>query len=214
VRRLLGVVAAVAVLGLPAGAAAAPRASDFSQSLPGGAAHAAGAGPITTPSVRAPQAFDLLGVKWSAPAKVTVDVRARSVRTGRWSGWVRADESADAPDGAPALRGTGPVWTGRSDRYQLRLSRPAHGVHVDFVRAHVGRVSASRPAARAAAAGQPSIIPRAQWAGTQCNPKGTPEYGNVQMAFVHHTDGSNDYAPSDSAAIVLAICRFHRDDNG
>jgi hypothetical protein len=34
------------------------------------------------------------------------------------------------------------------------------------------------------------------------------------MAFVHHTDGSNDYAPSDSAAIVLAICRFHRDGNG
>ena len=213
-RRLLGVVAAVAVLGLPAGAAAAPRASDFSQSLPRGAAHAAGAGPVVTPSVRAPRAFDLLGVKWSAPAKVTVAVRARSVRTGRWSGWVRADESADAPDGAPALRGTGPVWTGRSDRYQLRLSRPARGVHVDFVRAHVGRVSASRPAARAADAGQPSIIPRGQWAGNQCNPKGTPEYGNVQMAFVHHTDGANDYAPSDSAAIVLAICRFHRDDNG
>ena len=114
----------------------------------------------------------------------------------------------------PPCAAPGPVWTGRSDRYQLRLSRPARGVHVDFVRAHVGRVSAARPAARAAAAGQPSIIPRAQWAGNQCNPKGTPEYGNVQMAFVHHTDGSNDYAPSDSAAIVLAICRFHRDDNG
>ena len=214
-RRLLGVVAVGAVLGLPAGAAAAPRASDFSQSLPGGTARAAGSGAVTTPPVRSPRAFDLLGVKWDAPAKVTVDVRARSVRTGRWSAWVRADGGADAPDDLAApMRGTGPVWTGRSDRYQLRLSAPARGVRVDFVRSHVGRVRAQRPTARAAQAGQPSIIPRSQWAGTQCNPKGTPEYGTVQMAFVHHTDGTNDYSPQDSAAIVLAICRFHRNSNG
>jgi N-acetylmuramoyl-L-alanine amidase len=215
VRRFLGVVAVGAVLGLPAGAAAAPRASDFSQSLPGGHARTAASGAVVLPSVRAPRSFDLLGVKWDAPAKVTVDVRSRSVRTGRWSAWVRADEGEDAPDGLLApVRSTGPVWTGRSDRYQLRLSGPARGLRVDFVRAHVGRVRSATPAARAAAAGQPSIIPRSQWAGSQCNPKGTPEYGTVQMAFVHHTDGTNDYAPSDSAAIVLAICRFHRDGNG
>jgi hypothetical protein len=214
VRRLLGVVAVGAVLGLPAGAAAAPRASDFSQSLPGGMARAAGSGAVITQPVRAPHAFDLLGVMWDAPEKVTVDVRARSVRTGRWSGWVRADGGADAPDGPAPLRGTGPVWTGRSDRYQLRLSGPARGVRVDFVRSHVGRVRSARPTARAAQAGQPSIIPRSQWAGDQCNPKGTPEYGTVQMAFVHHTDGTNDYSPQDSAAIVLAICRFHRNSNG
>jgi len=214
VRRFLGVVVVGAVLGLPAGAAAAPRASDFAQSLPGTTARSAGTGPTMTPALRAPRAFDLLGVSWRAPPRVTVDVRARSVRTGRWSAWVRADESADAPDGRPAVRGTGPVWTGRSDRYQLRFSRPARGVKVDFVRAHVGAVHAQRPTARAAAAGQPSIIPRAQWAGNQCNPKGSPEYGTVQMAFVHHTDGTNNYSAQDSAAIVLAVCRFHRDDRG
>ena len=88
------------------------------------------------------------------------------------------------------------------------------GVHVDFVRAHVGRVSAARPAARAAAAGQPPIIPRAQWAGTSARRAGRPHTATVQMAFVHHTDGANDYGPADSAAIVLAICRFHRNANG
>jgi hypothetical protein len=31
---------------------------------------------------------------------------------------------------------------------------------------------------------------------------------------VHHTDSANDYRPQDSAAIVLAICRYHRDVKG
>ena len=34
------------------------------------------------------------------------------------------------------------------------------------------------------------------------------------MAFVHHTDGANDYGPQDSAGIVLAVCRFHRNSRG
>jgi hypothetical protein len=216
VRRFLGVVAVgAAVLGLPSGAAAVPRASDFSQSLPSGAARAVSSGATVLPAVRAPHAFDLLGVKWRSPAQVSVDVRSRSVRTGRWSGWVRADGADDAPDSLRTpFRGTGPVWTGRSDRYQLRLSGPVRGLRVEFVRAHVGAVRAARPSARAAAAGQPSIIPRSQWAGNQCNPTASPGYGTVQMAFVHHTDGTNSYGPGDSAAIVLAICRFHRDGNG
>jgi hypothetical protein len=36
----------------------------------------------------------------------------------------------------------------------------------------------------------------------------------VQLAFVHHTATSTDYAPQDSAAIVLGIARYHRDHNG
>jgi hypothetical protein len=215
VRRFVGVVAAGVVLALPTGAAAAPRASDFSQSLPDETARAAGTGTVVTPAVRAPRAFDLLGVNWDAPEKVAVQVRARSVRTGRWSAWVTPGGADDAPDDMLVpLRGTGPVWTGRSDRYQLRLSRPARGLRVEFVRAHAGRVRPVTPTARAAAAGQPAMIPRSQWAGNQCNPKGKPEYGSVQMAFVHHTAGANDYSPQESAGIVLAVCRFHRDDRG
>jgi hypothetical protein len=34
------------------------------------------------------------------------------------------------------------------------------------------------------------------------------------MAFVHHTVSANDYGPEDSAAMVLGICRFHRNTNG
>jgi N-acetylmuramoyl-L-alanine amidase len=200
-------------LGVPSAAAGAPRASDFGQSVPAFAG-AARSGPVVTPVLRAPRSFDLLGVHWAAPVSVHVDIRSRSVRTGRWSAWTNAYGADDAPDGLIApFRGSAPVWTGRSDRYQLRLSAPVRGLRVHFVRAHVGRVHAARPTARAAAA-QPPIIPRSQWAGDQCNPRARPTYGSVQMAFVHHTAGTNDYGPQDSASIVLAICRFHRDGNG
>ena len=31
---------------------------------------------------------------------------------------------------------------------------------------------------------------------------------------MHHTVNANTYAPQDSAAIVLSICRYHRNENG
>jgi hypothetical protein len=34
------------------------------------------------------------------------------------------------------------------------------------------------------------------------------------MAFIHHTVSANDYGPEDSAAMVLAMCRYHRNANG
>ncbi|HWT95401.1 MAG TPA: N-acetylmuramoyl-L-alanine amidase [Solirubrobacteraceae bacterium] len=38
--------------------------------------------------------------------------------------------------------------------------------------------------------------------------------GEVQLAFVHHTVNANDYTAADSADMVLAIARYHRDHNG
>jgi hypothetical protein len=57
------------------------------------------------------------------------------------------------------------------------------------------------------------MFTRADWGGDGCEPRTTPSYGEVQLAFVHHTVNANDYAPEDSAGIVLGICRYHRDHN-
>jgi hypothetical protein len=78
------------------------------------------------------------------------------------------------------------------------------------------RAAASRPAPVArAASSQPAIIPRAHWGGdSECTPRDAPTMGSVQMAFVHHTVSANEYGPGDSAAMVLGICRFHRNSNG
>ena len=73
------------------------------------------------------------------------------------------------------------------------------------------RSAASPPAARAP---RPAIIPRTQWGGDGVPPRSGPAYGQVQLAFVHHTVNANDYGPEDSAAIVLGIAKYHRDHNG
>ena len=60
----------------------------------------------------------------------------------------------------------------------------------------------------------PPVIPRAQWGADQCPPRAAPVYGEVQVGVVHHTVNANTYSPQDSAAIVLSICRYHRNRNG
>ena len=51
-------------------------------------------------------------------------------------------------------------------------------------------------------------------APTRCRRAPLPSYGTVQAAFVHHTVTAVDYAPEESAGIVLGIARYHRNSNG
>jgi uncharacterized protein with LGFP repeats len=56
----------------------------------------------------------------------------------------------------------------------------------------------------------PNIISRAQWGADESMRCGQPVYDDgVRAAIVHHTAGSNDYAPQDSAGIVRAIYAYH-----
>ena len=57
-------------------------------------------------------------------------------------------------------------------------------------------------------------MPREQWASDKCPPRADPAYGEVNLAFIHHTVSANEYGPEDSAAMVLGICRYHRNGNG
>src|SRR6266513_1044157 len=67
----------------------------------------------------------------------------------------------------------------------------------------------------------PGIISRAAWGADEswrtyasgCN--GQPDYADtVRYSVLHHTDTSNSYNPSDSAAIVRGIYQFHTHTNG
>ena len=63
----------------------------------------------------------------------------------------------------------------------------------------------------AAPPGQPPrIISRAQWGADEWMRCGEPRYDTrIQAGVVHHTAGSNDYAPGDSAGIVRSIYEYH-----
>jgi hypothetical protein len=86
---------------------------------------------------------------------------------------------------------------------------------VRFVAVPASARRALRPQAHVAqSGGPPAIIPRAAWGGDGVKPRAAPDYGDVQVAFVHHTVSANDYAPEDSAGIVLSMAKYHRDVNG
>jgi N-acetylmuramoyl-L-alanine amidase-like protein len=171
--------------------------------------------------LRAPARFDLLGVRAPRSVHGRLEVRVRR-SGGRWSPWVALAAHGDhAPDTGTGERASDPVWAGGCDELQLRVaSRPHATLRVHFVA--VPHVGGSALIAHAAAAKQaapqpgmpPPIIPRAAWGADQVPPRAAPQYGVVQMAFVHHTVTANNYTPDQSASIVLAIAKYHRDTNG
>ena len=56
----------------------------------------------------------------------------------------------------------------------------------------------------------PNIISRAQWGADESLRCGNPQYDNgIRAAVIHHTAGSNDYSPLESAGIVKAIYTYH-----
>jgi hypothetical protein len=194
------------------------KATSFTLPLAAGAgAVAAGAGWRTTGVIRAPRRFDLVGLGWRRGSRLEAEVRTRT-RGGRWSRWAHLHVAGDhGPDAGRAALGTDPVWTGAADELQLRLRGHAHGLEARFVRAAPAVPRIARLAAAAAPrrrAGAPAIIPRSAWGGDTLALRGETSYGQVQLAFVHHTVNANDYAPEDSAGMVLAIAKYHIDHNG
>jgi N-acetylmuramoyl-L-alanine amidase-like protein len=153
--------------------------------------------------------FDVVGFRWRAEADPQIRLRVR--RAGRWGRWVVVPH-AHAPLRRRGVEGSEPVWAGGADAYQLRVSGQAAGLHAHFVA--VPRRPWPAVARRAVAPGAPPIVSREQWGASACPPRAAPSYGRVDVGFVHHTVNANDYAPEESASIVLAICRYHRNSNG
>jgi uncharacterized protein with LGFP repeats len=56
----------------------------------------------------------------------------------------------------------------------------------------------------------PNIINRAQWGADEGMRCGEPRYDRgIQAGVVHHTAGSNEYTPGDSAGIIRSIYEYH-----
>jgi hypothetical protein len=91
------------------------------------------------------------------------------------------------------------------------------GLRLHFVSVPVQerRALASRTAQTQTAPGsQPAIQPRAAWGAQDCVPRSGPVFGDVQVAFIHHTVSANDYTAAEVPSIILSICRYHRNSNG
>ncbi len=202
-----------------------PRAVEFAQPI----AATAGAGDWRSPVLTTRKRFDLVGLSWRKTSRhVDARIRVRDGSDGTWSPWTAmADDHAGGS-------GAEPVWAGGADAFQLRLGRVPRGLRASFVNATGSATLAQRalttlrgathdayvalagaPARAQALDGAPAIVTREQWGAEQCGPpRFGATYGTVQAAFVHHTVNANNYGPQDSAAIVRAICRYHRVTKG
>jgi hypothetical protein len=198
--------------------------------------------PLRSRVLATPKRFNLVGLRWKGARAADLRVRVR-LGAKRWSRWVTVpvdpDHQPDLGSGerSAAWTTSDPVWAGEADQvqYALTAARPVRDVRLHFVnstgtatrldrlrsglrRAVSTAVSAiSSPFgadANAQGSSQPEIVSREQWGASACPPRATPAYGEVKLAFVHHTVTANDYTPEQSAAMVLGICRYHRNSNG
>jgi hypothetical protein len=213
--RLLATAAALtcALVALPASATAKPgRPFDF-EIAPRATATAASAGKVVSQRLATARRFNLVGMRWRGRAEPAISIRVRRPERG-WSRWQQLDAHADHnPDPGRGERMAGasdPLWVGSADAVQYRLSRRVAGLRLHFV--NVGRYA--HAPARAAQDPEPDFVSRAEWGASQCPPRQTPLYGAVKAVIVHHTVSLNDYTPAEAPAIVLAICRYHRNSNG
>src|ERR671934_1630119 len=155
--------------------------------------------------------FNMVGLHWRGAG--TVEFRTRSLG-GRWSAWrPAAPEAEDGPDhpAQPGWRIGNPYWTGAADAIAYRLHGAVTRLRAYFVWSPVD----SLPPRRLSIAGSPPIITRLSWGADESIRRAPPQYAPaVQYALVHHTAGTNNYSPADSAAIVRGIEIYHVKGNG
>lgn len=164
-------------------------------------------------AVAAPSRFDMVAVHWQGSGSVLYSTRNDA---GRWSGWraADADQYPDPGSSENRVRGWrlgGLDWVGPSVAARFRTKGEVRRLRAYYVESTVERV----PARRLSIAGSPPIIPRAGWNANEAIRRAPPVYADaLRFAVVHHTAGSNDYTPAQSAAIVRGIELYHVQGNG
>jgi hypothetical protein len=171
-----------------------------------------------------------------------VEIRTRRAADGAWTGWqqLESDGASPAEPGsgdAQAARGsTDPLWVGESDGVQARIAdagraRPLPaGLRMDLINpgdpGTPARPTAPAADALPAPAGRaradvavpprpaPTVFSRTRWGANEKIVRGAPEYSpDVQVVFVHHTAGTNNYSCAQSPAIIRSIQAYHVKSN-
>ncbi|MBY0290308.1 MAG: N-acetylmuramoyl-L-alanine amidase [Mycobacteriaceae bacterium] len=158
---------------------------------------------------------------------------------GSWGPWYEAEAMEGLGPDTPAAGapdGTEPVFVGRTTTVQIAVTRPAQAPpkpadnrpDLGYVPANVEQPlpqninavlisppeapvdTVPRPSAVTAPGSPPQIINRAGWGADEGMRCGNPVYDRgIRAGIVHHTAGSNDYAPVDSAGIIRSIYEYH-----
>ncbi|HSP74075.1 MAG TPA: N-acetylmuramoyl-L-alanine amidase [Gaiellaceae bacterium] len=171
-------------------------------------------GPRALQAVEAPIRFDMVGLHWQGPGTV----RFRTHRlAGGWSPWTLADADALPDARSPERARTAswhdgaPVWTGASDRVQLRTRGTVTRLRAYYLWSRTVKT----PVRRVAMTGQPTILPRFDWQANERIVRAKPLYApTLRLAIVHHTVNANSYSRAQAAAIVRGIETYHVLGNG
>lgn len=177
--------------------------------------------------------FSLVALTADTLDGTTARIRAKR-EDGSWGPWYDAEALEGVGPERPDTHGTEPVFVGRTNAVQIAVRRAAPAAarpdpRLGYIPANVEQplpqnvnaVLISPPQApvdgqwapptAATVPGQaPQIITRAQWGANESMKCGNPIYDRgIRAAVVHHTAGSNDYTPQDSAGIVRSIYEYH-----
>ncbi len=183
--------------------------------------------------------FDMIGILFrTTPAGVrTVEFRLRTSLDGTsWTPWFTLKADAQSgPAGSVCGRAdlvTEPVWVGaaRFVDYEVATTgagaAPVSDVRLACVESEATTAVAAAPvtaparsgaatiSSRLAAPIKPPIVSRAQWGANEAYRTGSPSYGVVRCAFVHHTVNANTYTRAQAPALVRGIYYYHTQVNG
>lgn len=168
-------------------------------------------------------------------------IEARFHTAKGWGAWEALGvETAEGPDTSSAEYAhasrrvyTLPIWVGTADRMAFRVTAHAGAPAMWDFRAHVinSQGDAHKPnivqrvvsavsrflrgSSAEAMTGTPSIITRHQWGANESWRDSAPRYApSLQMAFIHHTAGSNSYSRSQVPGIIRSIYKYHTSNLG
>ena len=182
-----------------------------------------------TPVQDVPGGLAVVGVTWPKGGVTAGDTfQIRTLTGATWSQWQTLDpDQGDGPDPAEAAAataatsnasGTSPYVVTGASKFEVRslttdLSAPTAATVqvVDPGTSSADNVPSpdSAPGAASAAGAKPYIYTRAQWGADESLRRANPDYGQVQLGFVHHTVSSNSYTAAQVPAMIRGIYAYH-----